>query len=441
MVAFSNDDYYDPQEFTWHFGDGATSHEPNPVHEYTENGSHTVQLIATNAFGSDTITLPDPVVINRPVLPEIITAPACVDETVTFEVEDDERISWYGAEGALLQYGNTYTTDSLGENRDYLVRKSSLSESFTGKPTLNGDTSSYHMFCGLIFDAYQDFTLQSVKTYAQEERPRVVQLRDSLFNVLIADTVMMEEGENRIELGWDIPKGEKYKLVAVDNHQLAYNITGAEYPYEVPEVLSIHGSTFIPDPQKYYYAFYDWEVTSYTCHSPMKTIKAEIAHPAEVSFDVEINDPHIELLNSTENAEEFMWDFGDGNTTAEIAPSHTFLENGDYTIVLTAENICGPVSAEKEIQINTVGLPGHEIDAFKIFPNPAHDKITILWEFQEMLPELIELRDVSGRVVKTIHHVKENRTVIRTEGLPKGIYFIKIKTTNQTFSKKMVLID
>jgi hypothetical protein len=400
-----------------------------------------VQLITTNAFGSDTITLPDPVVINRPVLPEIITAPACVDGTVTFEVEDDERISWYSAEGALLQNGNTYTTDSLEENRDYLVRKSSLSESFTGKPTLNGDTSSYHMFCGLIFDAYQDFTLQSVKSYAQEERPRVVQLRDSLFNVLITDTVMMEEGENRIELRWDIPKGEKYKLVAIDNHQLAYNITGAEYPYEVPEVLSIHGSTFIPDPQKYYYAFYDWEVTSYTCHSPIKTIEAETEQPAEVSFDVEINDPQIVVENLTENATEYAWDFGDGNTSPEESPSHTYEENGDYTITLTAENACGQYSFEKEVQINTVGLPEHDREGFKIFPNPAHDKITISWVFQEMTPELIELRDVSGRVVKTIHHVKENRTVIRTKELPEGIYFIKIKTTNQIFSKKIVLVD
>ena len=37
--------------YLWDFGDGSTSTQPNPTHSYTLQGSFTVTLIATNAFG------------------------------------------------------------------------------------------------------------------------------------------------------------------------------------------------------------------------------------------------------------------------------------------------------------------------------------------------------------------------------------------------------
>lgn len=440
-IAFSSNSYYNPESLTWHFGDGVTNQETNPVHEYTQNGSYQVQLVAVNEFGADTISIQDSVSVNRPLVPEITSETICESGTVLFETDDDARISWYSAEGEYLHTGNDFNTDTISENRNYMVRKSSLSESFTGKPDLSGDTARYHMFCGLIFDAYQNFTLQSVKTYAKDERARVIQLRDSLYNVLITDTIVIPQGENRIVLGWEIPAGEKYKLVADDNHQLAYNITGAEYPYEVPEVLSIHGSTFVPDPQKYYYAFYDWKITSYTCHSPMKPVTAKIEQPAEVSFETELEDPHIELINNTEYADAFLWDFGDGSTSTESAPSHTYEENGDYTITLTAENACGPVSAQQNIQINTVGFSEAQIDDFKIFPNPVREKLTVSWDSRSHMVKSIDISTISGKIVKAIVPEDKQQINLHIGNLNSGIYFLRIKTVNQTFSKKIVLVE
>ena len=42
--------------FAWTFGDGDTSTEQNPTHVYTEAGTYTVVLVATNVAGSDTET-------------------------------------------------------------------------------------------------------------------------------------------------------------------------------------------------------------------------------------------------------------------------------------------------------------------------------------------------------------------------------------------------
>ena len=63
-----------PTSWSWSFGDGATSDQQNPVHEYTAAGTYMVNLTVSNTAGSDseekpgyitvTATLPDPPVVN-----------------------------------------------------------------------------------------------------------------------------------------------------------------------------------------------------------------------------------------------------------------------------------------------------------------------------------------------------------------------------------------
>lgn len=50
-VAINN-----PTSYSWTFGDGGTSTQTNPIHYYSANGSYTVQLIACNGAGCDTVT-------------------------------------------------------------------------------------------------------------------------------------------------------------------------------------------------------------------------------------------------------------------------------------------------------------------------------------------------------------------------------------------------
>ena len=56
LVIFTNKSI-DAVNYIWHFGDGETSTDENPQHEYAEVGNYTVMLIAINEFGcADTIT-------------------------------------------------------------------------------------------------------------------------------------------------------------------------------------------------------------------------------------------------------------------------------------------------------------------------------------------------------------------------------------------------
>ncbi|MFA4877115.1 MAG: PKD domain-containing protein [Methanoregula sp.] len=58
-----------PASWSWSFGDGGTSIQQNPSHSYTTPGFYTVQLTATNAYGSNTETKTGYVVVTAPPTP------------------------------------------------------------------------------------------------------------------------------------------------------------------------------------------------------------------------------------------------------------------------------------------------------------------------------------------------------------------------------------
>jgi len=59
---------------------------------------------------------------------------------------------------------------------------------------------------------------------------------------------------------------------------------------------------------------------------------------------------------STGNVTAWAWDFGDGNTSAEQNPGHTYESPGTYTVTLTANNAYG-TSTETRTNYITVLEP------------------------------------------------------------------------------------
>jgi PKD repeat protein len=59
MVYFSDLSSGDPTSWDWTFGDGGTSQQQHPSHEYTSVNTYTVSLTAANENGQDTETKVD----------------------------------------------------------------------------------------------------------------------------------------------------------------------------------------------------------------------------------------------------------------------------------------------------------------------------------------------------------------------------------------------
>ncbi len=46
----------------------------------------------------------------------------------------------------------------------------------------------------------------------------------------------------------------------------------------------------------------------------------------------------VTFTNFSQNAASYEWNFGDGQTSTEASPVHTYAAAGNYTVVLTAKN-------------------------------------------------------------------------------------------------------
>lgn len=72
------------------------------------------------------------------------------------------------------------------------------------------------------------------------------------------------------------------------------------------------------------------------------------------SFEWEKNgDYEVTFTNQSINADTYSWDFGDGSTSTDESPVHTYAEVGDYTVTLTATGEGGEDTDSQEISITS----------------------------------------------------------------------------------------
>jgi hypothetical protein len=153
-----------------------------------------------------------------------------------------------------------------------------------------------------------------------------------------------------------------------------------------------------------------------------------------------INEPTIEFLNSSENADHYFWDFGDGSYSYETNPSHTFIQTGNFEVVLHAYKNCQSDTSTTYVSItlsafNEKSAPEQQIT---IFPNPTTGNIYVDIEGQSFeAPARYELSSLQNGVVRN-GILRSSKTGLDTENLQPGVYFIRVWTDDFQIIKKIV---
>ena len=214
----------------------------------------------------------------------IPAAPAVSDVTIPVPAEvgltaDVDNVLWYDSEAALFPIGAGPDYPVYVEETTTFWAETESANPGTmatgGRDDRDLDNGQFHQNNGfwLVFDAYQDFTIQSFKCYANELGARTVALVDANGATIQASTVNLQDGENVVSVNFFVPAGQGYGLrVTSDNPQLWRDGIGSEqsYPYAIGDVGAITGTSVNgPNGQNYYYFFYDWTVavTSVGCAS------------------------------------------------------------------------------------------------------------------------------------------------------------------------------
>lgn len=70
---------------------------------------------------------------------------------------------------------------------------------------------------------------------------------------------------------------------------------------------------------------------------------------ASFQYEIDANDfLSVSFMNFSQNATSYRWDFGDGNSSTDESPSHTYDVAGTYSVELTASNASGTPSVRSE---------------------------------------------------------------------------------------------
>ncbi len=349
------------QNYQWDFGDGYISTEAGPTHTYQNVGQYTVSLTANAGIcGSNTYTFPIDISVGLPA-PIVTDAENCGPAALTLQASGYSNINWYYTPMTPVPFfnGNSYTTPLLDTTTTYYVQGTLANPvKNTGKPDSSGSGGYYNNASNvhyLIFNNYVPSKLLTVKVYASGTGNRTIQLRDATGTILDSLVINIPAGEQRINLDFDLPVANNLQLVATGNANLyRNNNNSASYPYELPGVLSIiESSASLPpynSPNNYYY-FYDWEVKENDCYSIIEPVTAYILDVPVSSFSSTPNAYSVQFTNQSLYATTYLWDFGDGTTSQQANPLHTYSAPGSYTVKLKVSNLCGTDSAESQITI------------------------------------------------------------------------------------------
>ena len=164
--------------------------------------------------------------------------------------------------------------------------------------------------------------------------------------------------------------------------------------------------------------------------------------PPAALFDFVINGNTVTFLDFSEFASEgwiiesWDWSFGDGTTSTDQNPIHTYDADGTYEVALVVTTDIGtqsePYVAEIEIgvlDISDINSPS-DFGLLKNYPNPFNPSTTINYFMKESGNVKINVYDMNGKLVDEIindHQIYGQHSLIwAPANLSSGMYYVNL---------------
>lgn len=384
LVLFSDSSSADVDQWLWNFGDGFTSNQQNSGHLYTYSHQFNISLIVTNSFGcSDTIFQPDMITVGGPSgTLSFDPDSACAPATVTFLTDDSATYQFFWDFGdGTLEFLNIFENgdstshnynfpgvyhpqlileDSLGcsfavpvegpVNIDWIkanfnlgdaVRCDTASVLFGNTTTLffpatyqwsfgDGDSSQQvsptHVFnnsgtytIALEANSSLGCSSDTIKTLIIWKAPSLVITPSDTagcipfnvnFLVINTDSTVGIDSWN-----WDFDDGNA-SAAALSPH--TFDEVGT---YNVNLTVMYGDSACITDTVIQVLA-YQWPLADFSFSPSSPSL-----NNATITFD-----------NLSQNANDWIWDFGTGDSSFIKEPVYTYTTDGSYVITLIVSN-------------------------------------------------------------------------------------------------------
>ncbi|MEM9548083.1 MAG: PKD domain-containing protein [Bacteroidota bacterium] len=306
VIDFQNTSTNNPDSFEWVFegGDPVTSTEENPSVTYTSAGEFDVTLTVTNANGSNTINMPDYVI--------------AFDEPISAFTYSEDGLMVTFVDGSLdadvysWDFGDGNMSSEVNPVHEYAAE------------------GIYTVILEVTNQCGSNITTQTINNYTPVEADFSSDITDGCANLVVG--FEDSSSENVTEWFWTFEGGTPATSTE-ENPTVTYESAGQ---YDVVLTVS-HPESSETITLVNYIAVTDVPITSFEYFDDILT---------------------VDFTNTTVEGTTYAWDFGDGNTSTEESPSHTYDAEGMYTVKLTATNSCGTTESMQTLMVNALPTAG-----------------------------------------------------------------------------------
>jgi PKD repeat protein len=369
--------------YLWTFGDGDSSTVVHPVHTYANGGTYTVTLIATNACGS--VTKTKTVEVAPPPVAGFTTTGnnGCAPATISFTNTSTGAVSynWAFPGGSPASSTDTNVTVVYTNPGTYTVTLTATNNSgtSTATTTVTVNTVPAPSFSSVTNGAVVTFTntTNNATSYSwnfadgnssTEQNPTHTYAADGVYTVVLTATNICGTATSTQTVtvvtppvaGFTAsPTGGCAPLTVSFNNTSSSNSTSFQWTFPGGNP----GSSIAPNPTVVYNTPGIYSVTLVATNSAGSSTLTQanfitVNTVPTAGFTSVSNGAMVAFTNTSNNASSYSWNFGDGNSSTQTNPNHTYATDGVYTVVLSATNACGTVTSSSTVTIVTPPTAG-----------------------------------------------------------------------------------
>lgn len=275
-----------PLTYQWDFGDGSVSSQANPIHGYNNSGVYVVSLTVNTANGLS-CNMIDSVFVNscEAIFTSNISGSGSVNFTNQSIVPPQTTFAWDFGDGSPRVYQRNATHTYLNSGT-YVVSLSTFNAS-------NNCSDTYK------------------------------------------DTININVPPNCVA-------GYTY---TISNATVSFTNTASNYN-SIKYVFGDGDSSSLPNPVHTYAqsgTYVVWQIVKkLSCVDVFTdTITVSISPACQAGFNYTVNQGSVQFSSTAQNYSSIFYDFGDGSTSNQPNPSHTYLQNGNYLVCQTVSNSNG----------------------------------------------------------------------------------------------------
>lgn len=155
-------------------------------------------------------------------------------------------------------------------------------------------------------------------------------------------------------------------------------------------------------------------------------------------FNPQINNLDVSFTNTSLNADSWSWDFGDGNTSADENPVHSFATYGNYPVTLMVGNTCFADTLTDTLHLTdaSVGVIGSDNLSWTIQTNPCKDLLKVTGLQGNDLQFYVY--DLRGRQLLQFSATGSDTQLIPVHSLNPGVYYLRVTGNTGTQTRPFI---